>query len=335
MFEVSMIGIQHVKVSNRDAEFKFDLYRNITIVRGKSGTGKTTLYDMIADHTRLKNDSGVNISCKKGCIALVDIDWMNQLSGIYDSIVFIDEGAEYIKTPEFAKAVKKSDNYYVIFSRESLHDLPYSVEEIYEIKASGKFHKFVKMFKSDKSHIYSANNTRKKFQVDILLTEDSKAGYQFYKNYFDGTNVACESSGANSEIFKWLREFMKENLSKGKKLLVVADGAAFGSEIDRVIKLQASAEENIKICLPESFEWLILKSGLIKASDTISVLENPSEHIESGNYFSWENFFEDYLVSNTVNTPFQYTKREINPIYLNSSNSKKIVAEIRLDASKP
>ena len=44
--EVSMTGIQHVRVSNRDADFKFDLYRNITIVRGKSGTGKTTLYDM-------------------------------------------------------------------------------------------------------------------------------------------------------------------------------------------------------------------------------------------------------------------------------------------------
>lgn len=138
-----MTGIQHVKVSNRDANFKFDLYRNITIVRGKSGTGKTTLYDMIVDHTRLKDESGVNISCAKDCVALVDIDWKNQLSGIFDSIVFIDEGAEYIKTPEFAKAVKNSDNYYVIFSRESLHDLPYSVEEIYEIKASGKYHKFI------------------------------------------------------------------------------------------------------------------------------------------------------------------------------------------------
>lgn len=157
-----MTGIQNVKVSNRDASFKFDLYRNITIVRGKSGTGKTTLYEMISDHTRLKDASGVNVSSTKECVALVDIDWKNQLNGIRDSIIFIDEGAEYIKTPEFAKAVKNSDNYYVIFSRESLHDLPYSVEEIYEIKASGKFHKFVKMFKSNRKHIYSTNNTSNK-----------------------------------------------------------------------------------------------------------------------------------------------------------------------------
>lgn len=178
--EVLMIGIQHVKVSNRDATFKFDLNRNITIVRGKSGTGKTTLYDMIADYTRFKDRSGVNISCIKNCAALVDIDWKNQLNNLSDSIIFIDEGSEYIKTPEFAKTVKNSDNYYVIFSRESLHDLPYSVEEIYEIKTSGKFHKFVKMFISDKNHIYSAHSFKallpifSPFLQNIPLTDEKK-----------------------------------------------------------------------------------------------------------------------------------------------------------------
>ncbi len=321
--EVSMTGIQHVKVSNRDAKFEFDLYRNITVVRGKSGTGKTTLYDMIADYTRLKESSGVNLSCRKDCVALVDMDWKNQLNAIADSIVFIDEGAEYIKTPEFASAAKNSDNYYVLFSRESLHDLPYSVEEIYEIKASGKFHKFVKMFQSGHNHVYSPNRTRRKFEFDILLTEDSRSGYQFFKKYFADTNVTCVSSGSNAGIFKWLRDH------RDKKVLVVADGAAFGSEIDRVLKLQPLEEEHFRICLPESFEWLILRSGLIKTPDVISVLENPSEHIESKDYFSWENFFEAYLVRNTVNTCFQYSKKEINPIYLNEHNSQKITEEIR------
>lgn len=317
-----MIGIQHIKVANRDANFKFDLYRNITIVRGKSGTGKTTLYDMIADYTRLKDKSGINISCSKPCVALVDIDWKNQLGNISNSIVFIDEGAEYIRTPEFAREVKNSDNYYVIFSRESLHDLPYSVEEIYEIKASGKYHTFTKIFKSDKEHFYPPKNIRTKLSFDVLLTEDSNSGYQFFKHYVDNRPIVCESSGSNSGIFKWLRDH------KGKKILVVADGAAFGSEIDRVLKLQSSSQENFRICLPESFEWLILKSGLIKNPDITSVLDNPSEYIESKDYFSWENFFEDYLTQESKDTPFQYSKREINPAYLNESNSKKIIAEI-------
>ena len=44
-----MKGIQHIEVSNRKVKFKLDLIRNITIIRGESGTGKTTLYNMISD----------------------------------------------------------------------------------------------------------------------------------------------------------------------------------------------------------------------------------------------------------------------------------------------
>ena len=149
-----MKGTHHVEVKNRDAVFKFDLYRNVTMVRGDSGTGKTTLFDMIADYTRLREASGVNVSCDKSCVALIDLDWKHQLENISDSIVFIDEGAEFLKTKEFAGVIQDTDNYYVIFNRESLHELPYSVEEIYEIKASGKYHSFKKMFKSNGKHVY-------------------------------------------------------------------------------------------------------------------------------------------------------------------------------------
>lgn len=81
-----MKGTQHVEVSNRNAKFRFDLHRNITIVRGDSGTGKTTLYNMIADYTRLQAESGVNLSSTKPCVALMDMDWKNQLDGISNSI---------------------------------------------------------------------------------------------------------------------------------------------------------------------------------------------------------------------------------------------------------
>jgi hypothetical protein len=315
-----MTGKHHVEIKNRDAVFKFDLNRNITIVKGDSGTGKTTLFEMVADYTRLRESSGVNISCDKQCAALIDTDWKNQLSGLNDCIVFIDEGAEYLKTKDFAGTIKNSGNYYVIFNRESLHALPYSVDEIYEIKASGKYHSFKRLFKSSSKHIYYRDKAATKLKYDTLLTEDSKSGFQLYQNYFSGSDIKCFSSSSNSSIFSWLKE------NNEKKVLVIADGAAFGSEIDRILKLDSSS--NIRLCLPESFEWLILKSGLIKTDNINAVLENPSEYIECSEYFSWENFFEKYLIDNTVNTPFQYAKREINPIYLNEINSEKIIAEI-------
>lgn len=317
-----MKGIQHVEVKNRKVKFTFDLYRNITVVRGDSGTGKTTLYNMIADYTRLKQASGVNLRSTKPCVALVDIDWKNQLRGISDSIVFIDEGAAYVSTEEFAKAVKGSDNYYVIFSREALHQLPYSVEEIYQIKTSGKFHTFEKIYHQDKLHRYTKMTKQQRKDFAVLLTEDSHSGLQFFRAHFDGTKVTCTSAGSNSAVFKWLSQHLDE------KVLVVADGAAFGSEMDRVMKLCAAHSQTFQLCLPESFEWLILKSGIVQAPQLSEILEQPSIYIESAEYFSWENFFESYLVRHTQETPFQYAKHSLSSVYLQANNRARIAEEI-------
>ena len=314
-----MTGTHHIEVKNRDAVFKFDLHRNITIIRGDSGTGKTTLYEMIADYTRLQQASGVNLSCDKKCVALTDSDWKNQLRLFSDSIVFIDEGADYLKSEEFAASIKATDNYYVLITRENLHELPYSVDEIYEIKTSGKQHSLKRIYKSNNKHFYNAAAPAP-MKYDTMLTEDSKSGFQFYQHYFRDSSIECFTSSSNSAIFKWLLEH------EDKKVFVIADGAAFGSEIDRILKMRSAA--NIRLCLPESFEWLILRSGLIKSENMTEILDNPSSYIECSEYFSWENFFEHYLIEVTVDTPFQYAKKEINPVYLNDNNAGKIIVEI-------
>lgn len=149
-----MTGRHHVRISNSLVRFDFDLNRNITIIRGNSGTGKTTLFELVAEHMRLGDKSGVNVSCDVDCAALTDIDWRNQLRRISGSIVFIDEGADYVAEEEFAAMIRDSDNYYVFFVRENLHLLTYSVKEIYEIKTSGKYHKLVPMYKERKGCVY-------------------------------------------------------------------------------------------------------------------------------------------------------------------------------------
>lgn len=317
-----MKGIQHVEVKNRKVKFVFDLYRNITIVRGDSGTGKTTLYNMIADYTRLQANSGVNLSSTKPCVALLDMDWKNQLDGISDSIVFIDEGAAYLATREFANAVRNSDNYYVIFCREALYQLPYSVEEIYQIKTSGKYHRFEKIYRQEPLHRYTKLPKQKRKDFAVLLTEDSHSGFQFFSACFEGTKVQCESSESNSAIFRWLNEHPDE------KVLVVADGAAFGAEMDRVMKLCKAHPQAFQLCLPESFEWLILNSGVVQGAQLTEMLAQPSNYIESSEYFSWENFFEHYLVQCTNGTPFQYAKSNLRQAYLQENNRVRIAEQI-------
>ena len=68
-------------------------------------------------------------------------------------------------------------------------------------------------------------------------------------------------------------------------ILVIVDGAAFGSEmkdISECIKTQG----NIVLYAPESFEWLLLSTKEIPEVNVETVLQNPEEYIDSKEYVS-------------------------------------------------
>lgn len=147
-----MNGSHLVKISRRrGTKYTFTIKRNITIVRGDSGTGKTTLFDMVADYMRTGEQSGVSLQCDCPCVALTDYDWRNQLSSVHDSIVFVDEGLKEIHSDEFAHHVLYSSNYFVLISRADFPNLPYSVDEIYKIKKSWEdfFYKYLREITGD------------------------------------------------------------------------------------------------------------------------------------------------------------------------------------------
>ena len=84
-----MKGMHRVIVSTKRLKYDFELRRNLTIVRGDSATGKTTLVDMIQDYVNNPSGTPVELSCDKKCYVLAGTLWKEQLNGISDSIVFI------------------------------------------------------------------------------------------------------------------------------------------------------------------------------------------------------------------------------------------------------
>ncbi len=50
----------------------------------------------------------MELTCDKKCYVLEGSLWKEQLSAMQDSIVFIDEGNEFIKTVEFADTIQKN-----------------------------------------------------------------------------------------------------------------------------------------------------------------------------------------------------------------------------------
>ena len=67
-----MTGEHQIIVRTNRLQFKFTLKRNITVLRGNSATGKTTLIELIEQHQNNRNGSGVEISCDKKCVVLTE-----------------------------------------------------------------------------------------------------------------------------------------------------------------------------------------------------------------------------------------------------------------------
>lgn len=134
-----MRGAHRIIVQNKRIRYDFEVRRNITVIRGDSATGKMALIDMVQDYFENGNASAVELNCDKQCTVLAGRTWNVQLSLMKDSIVFIDEGNDFIAGSEFSAAIQGTDNYYVIVTREGIPALPYSVEEIYGIRNSGKY----------------------------------------------------------------------------------------------------------------------------------------------------------------------------------------------------
>ena len=84
-----MIGKHEVVVQNNRVQYKFAVRRNLTILRGDSATGKSTLIDLIAQYGRDGENSGVSLRCDKACVVLTSDLWQLRLSAIKDSIVLL------------------------------------------------------------------------------------------------------------------------------------------------------------------------------------------------------------------------------------------------------
>ncbi len=318
-----MKGKYHIIIQNNRIKFEFDIKRNITVIRGDSATGKTTLMNMVETYERLGEESGISLSCSRNCRTLNNSNWENVIGQNHESIIFIDEDTKVINTEEFASKVKNSDNYYVIISRENLPFLPYSVEEVYGIHCSGKYADVRQTYNSF-YRLYSFDENSRHGKADAVIVEDSNSGYEFFSSIV-GEDIKCISAGGKSKI----KVIVKSN--KGNKILVIADGAAFGSEMGELYLYMQSNPE-VYIYLPESFEWIVLASGLIDGNRIADIIDHPEDFIESSEYFSWENYFTKLLVQETKDTYLRYNKSHLNKTYLNDKEAGallKVIAAIK------
>lgn len=314
-----MKGKHHIMVENDHVRYEFDIKRNITVIQGDSATGKTSLLDLLRQYSMRKEGSGVLLQSDKKCVVYggtID-NWKPVIEAEHDSIIFIDEDYPFVFSKDFAATIKNTDNYYVLISRRPLKELPYSTQEIYGIRTSGKYH-FPEKVYNEFYPLYPDTEKETTGKGTILVVEDANSGYQFWENVCGSENCIC--AGGNANIYNTLVNIKNNSVP----LTVIADGAAFGAFIEGILSI-AEIRKDVSIYLPESFEWLILKAGVIDSANIRDILSSPENYIESSRFFSWERFFTELLKDETADDPVKkYNKSQLAAFYLQKKSIDKI-----------
>ena len=307
-----MRGSYWFKAKSKKVLFEFSIRRNITVIKGDSATGKTTLLHILYEYLRMGRQSGYSVSTNAEYYVYlrdeVGRDWKDALYHLKNTIIFIEENNEFVFTKEFAAFVKESGNYFVLVTRAPLKMLPYSIHEIYEIITDGK-RTDVKESYHEFREIYSNYPVLENNKIQNVVTEDSNSGYQFWRHVFKDSRMI--SSNGNGNLIKQVKEL------KTGDTLVIADGAAFGSLMESCLNaFRVQSSRRISLWLPESFEYLILKSNILKSEKLMEIMENIPEYVDCEKYESWENFFTELLVTMTADGVEKYSKSTLNVYYL-------------------
>ena len=89
--------------------------------------------------------------------------------------------------------------------------------------------------------------------------------------------------------------------------------------------LYMKAHPEVSMYLPESFEWIILSSGLIDGKRILDIVEHTEEYLESSEYFSWEQFYTKLLVQETKDGYLHYNKSKLNDNYLHVKEKQALL----------
>ncbi len=237
-----MVGKYFIEVHNNKVSFYIEVKRSVTIIRGNSGSGKTTFIDLV--DAALRDDiTGVTLRTNydKGKIEVIhnlkQIDYAIKI-GDRDKIYILDENINLERYQYFVEFLQLSGSYLIYITRKNKTGiLQYSVDEIYRFESTTKNN-----FTTTKMHPKHQDN-QEIVKPDVIVTEDSNSGFDIIKHL---VNIPVETSNGKDNIADIIKKLKEQGYNN---IYAVVDCAAFGNCIEKVLSLG-----DIYIFRTESFE---------------------------------------------------------------------------------
>lgn len=328
-----MNGIISLTIQTARICYELAFERNISIVLGDSGTGKSLLCALLSQAKEGESDIKITLDSKYNYIVMPDVtvgsettrSWQEIVKSASNTIFFIDEFCDCLHSGSFAEVIKYTQNYYVLITRKPHSELPYSVSSIYTLESS-QSGRAVRIVNSR-----WASSSRDIVQIDTLLTEDSGAGNLFFSLLF---GIEADTAKSKTRVLKVLQKKIRQGLDN---FFIIVDGAAFGSEYVRLVESLDALGTTYVIYLPECFEWLLLHSLIFKDDRTIqNALLHYLDEVDYTQHFSLENYFVDVLRQASREyglMPYDKSSRSLDTSFTTLDNLAQINALVHEDFS--
>lgn len=311
-----MTGKHSVKISNKRLSYELEIERKVTVIKGNSGTGKTTLISMIQGYITEGRASGAVLASNLNVAVLsTNSRWSLDLSESRNTIFFVDENVRYIYDEPFQQEFSNSDNYLVVISRSGkFNHLPYAVKSVYELRTektkSGHLTKMFSIYEDKLSGVIP----------DLVVTEDSNSGREMMEAIF---SCPVMSAGGNGNVSKTVENQLRIH----KTIYVIVDGAAFGGFIQPLLNI--SEHFDVYVFAPESFEYLLLNTSTFKRYLT-DELEHTWDYCDISKFQTWEGYYTSLLSELCKGKyRFNYSKSRLNSFFLKGDFPSKVKEQIK------
>ena len=236
-------------VRGNGCNFQIEINSRLTVVAGKSSTGKTALVECLGlpgttieckYHVKVVHDNNFNFTDSKDSCLILDLDNTNDLSTI-KSILKLD--------------VASRNTYVLLLGRKYLRNIPISVDEIYDFVEVQGVTKNIRTYPDNINYITDKD-------ILSLVSEDSKSGFNFIRN--------CD---INAWSFEGAPNFKRLNIGN---CLAFIDYLGFGGYIEEFLH-ESKKWDNVQYIMWDSFESFVFHD-VLKYTDVPDGLNLETEY---------------------------------------------------------
>ena len=314
-----MKGSFRIQAQTKEAAYDITIRRNITVITGDSGSGKSLL-SIIAERSSVG-------AYGYSCVATPNVSVVSPSPGevfrrdmgFYEnSIVILDEDVLHrLSFDTISDILHSSSSYWILITRkmEYLERFQFSVHEIYSLYSDNDVLKLRPYYDIPANRLFGYYSG---MELSGFISEDSNSCFKFFSKVLGDNPIKVSSCGKGGIVPK-----IKEFASHTSKLIVFLDASAYGPYMTLLFStlVMNAYKDCVCIYFMESFEWFLLHSIMFKEDVKIQeLLRNPYDFIESREYMTHEQFYTPYLARVCPKYALRYAKKKEPVSFMGEDN---------------